>query len=413
MGSGTAIDVSKPGNTRSLSGDVTLTFSNATPTTGTRTLLKLTTDSTPRTVTIPTTYSLTRNAAITTVVVPASSTLLVQFEYNSAQSRWEIIGDPAATTGSGSLVLATGPTLVAPALGVATATTLNGLTVTSSTGTLTIGNGKTATVSNTLTFTGTDGATLNIGAGGTLSGTNTGDQNLFGSVAVSGQTTVTAASNPTTLTFVAGDNMAITTNNTTKEITFASTGVSDTAFASSWNGVTTTAPSKNAVYDWAHTFDSDDDGKVNVLDMGAGLVKTDAGGNVSVASAGTDYATPAQTTGTIVVNIGDGINTITTGEKVTSRVRVPFACTLTGTTIGANESGSITVDVWKDTTANYPPITSIVNGNKITLSSATHAEDTDITNWSMTTVDAGDWLAFSVDSVTACKWVQIQITYSR
>lgn len=70
---------------------------------------------------------------------------------------------------------------------------------------------------------------------------------------------------------------------------------SDTAFASSWNGVTTIAPSKNAVYDWAHVFDTDDDGKVNVLDIGAGIPKTDSGGVVSVATAGTDYSVPAGT----------------------------------------------------------------------------------------------------------------------
>jgi len=46
--------------------------------------------------------------------------------------------------------------------------TYNGLTVTTTTGTFTLANGKTATVSNTLTFAGTDGSTLNIGAGGTL-----------------------------------------------------------------------------------------------------------------------------------------------------------------------------------------------------------------------------------------------------
>jgi hypothetical protein len=69
--------------------------------------------------------------------------------------------------------------------------------------------------------------------------------------------------------------------------------LSDTAFASSWNAVTTIAPSKNAVYDWAHTFDTDDNGKVNVLDIGGGIPKTDSGGGVSVATAGTDYLTPA------------------------------------------------------------------------------------------------------------------------
>jgi hypothetical protein len=54
--------------------------------------------------------------------------------------------------------------------------------------------------------------------------------------------------------------------------------ISDTAYASSWNGVLTSAPSKNAVYDWAHTFDTNDNGKVNVLDQVAGITNTDASG---------------------------------------------------------------------------------------------------------------------------------------
>jgi len=73
-----------------------------------------------------------------------------------------------ATTGSGNVVLATSPTLTTPAIGAATATSINGLTISSSTGTLTIANGKTATVSNTLTFTGTDSSSVAFGAGGTV-----------------------------------------------------------------------------------------------------------------------------------------------------------------------------------------------------------------------------------------------------
>jgi hypothetical protein len=47
--------------------------------------------------------------------------------------------------------------------------------------------------------------------------------------------------------------------------TLAATGgasVDDTAFNSSWNGVTGTAPSKNAVYDWAHAIDPSDNGRI-------------------------------------------------------------------------------------------------------------------------------------------------------
>lgn len=75
-----------------------------------------------------------------------------------------------ATTGSGNVVLATSPTLITPTLGVATATTINKVTFTApATGsTLTIADGKTLTVSNILTFTGTDSSSVAFGAGGTV-----------------------------------------------------------------------------------------------------------------------------------------------------------------------------------------------------------------------------------------------------
>lgn len=71
-------------------------------------------------------------------------------------------------TGSGALVFATSPSLVTPSLGVATATSINGLTIDTTTGTFDLTNAKTLAVTNTLTLSGTDGSTLNVGAGGTL-----------------------------------------------------------------------------------------------------------------------------------------------------------------------------------------------------------------------------------------------------
>ena len=62
-----------------------------------------------------------------------------------------------------------------------------------------------------------------------LTGTNSGDQNAFLNIAVSGQSTVTAATTTDTLTLAAGSNITITTNAGTKTVTIASTaaGVSD------------------------------------------------------------------------------------------------------------------------------------------------------------------------------------------
>ena len=71
-------------------------------------------------------------------------------------------------TGTGLVVFNNNPTLITPTLGAATATSINGLTISSSTGTLSITNGKTLTASNTLTFTGTDTSSVAFGAGGTV-----------------------------------------------------------------------------------------------------------------------------------------------------------------------------------------------------------------------------------------------------
>ena len=60
----------------------------------------------------------------------------------------------------------TSPTLTTPNIGAATATSVNGLSITSTaSGVLTIANAKTLTVSNSLTFTGTDGISVSFGNG--------------------------------------------------------------------------------------------------------------------------------------------------------------------------------------------------------------------------------------------------------
>lgn len=70
-------------------------------------------------------------------------------------------------TGSGLAVFATSPTLVTPNIGVATATSINKMAVTApaTSSTLAVADGKTYTVSNTITETATDGTTLNFKGG--------------------------------------------------------------------------------------------------------------------------------------------------------------------------------------------------------------------------------------------------------
>lgn len=75
-----------------------------------------------------------------------------------------------SASGTGGPAGTTSPAFVTPTLGAATATTINKLTLTApaSAATLTIANGKTATISNTLTFTGTDSSSIAFGTGGTI-----------------------------------------------------------------------------------------------------------------------------------------------------------------------------------------------------------------------------------------------------
>ena len=92
---------------------------------------------------------------------------LAQFAATTSSQLAGVISDE---TGSGSLVFAISPTFTTPTLGVASATTINKVTLTApATGsTLTIADGKTLTASNTLTFTGTDSSSVAFGTGGTV-----------------------------------------------------------------------------------------------------------------------------------------------------------------------------------------------------------------------------------------------------
>ena len=106
--------------------------------------------------------------------------------------------------------------------------------------------------------------------------------------------------------------------------------------------------------------------------------------------------------------IDGGGSAITTGQK--GHLEIPFACTITGWTLLGDQSGSIVIDVWKDTYANFPPTVAdtIAGSEKPTLSSAQKNQDLTLTTWT-TSVAAGDILAFNVDSVSTVTRVILSI----
>jgi hypothetical protein len=99
-----------------------------------------------------------------------------------------------------------------------------------------------------------------------------------------------------------------------------------------------------------------------------------------------------------VIDGGDA--TITTGIK--GDLEIPFGCTIQAITLIGDRTGSIVVDIWKDTYANFPPTDadSITASAPPTISSAVKGQDSTLTGWTKT-INAGDILRFNVDSVTS------------
>lgn len=129
------------------------------------------------------------------------------------------------------------------------------------------------------------------------------------------------------------------------------------------------------------------------------------------ASDGTDPAWTATTGAAVVVFDGNGTVPSANSKQDLS---FPFACTITAWRVLADQSGSVVVGVWKDTYANYPPVVgdSIAGSEKPTLSSATKAEDTNLTTWT-TAVAAGDTIRFNIDSISTCTRVTVILTFTR
>ena len=109
---------------------------------------------------------------------------------------------------------------------------------------------------------------------------------------------------------------------------------------------------------------------------------------------------------TFVIDGGGGV--ITTGQK--GHLEIPFSGTIQRVTLAADQSGSIVVDIWKDTYANFPPTVadSICGSSKPTISSAQKSQDSTLSGWTKTT-NAGDVLAFNVDSCSSITRVVISL----
>lgn len=97
-------------------------------------------------------------------------------------------------------------------------------------------------------------------------------------------------------------------------------------------------------------------------------------------------------------------------------LRAPFACNIDSWTLLADTTGSITIDIWKDSYANFPPTvadTIIGDGTKPAISSGVKNEATSISGWTTTAIAAGDIIYFNVDSCSAITRCSITLKVTR
>jgi len=106
--------------------------------------------------------------------------------------------------------------------------------------------------------------------------------------------------------------------------------------------------------------------------------------------------------------IDGGGSAITTGIK--GSISIPFKCEILKWTLAGDQSGSIVIDIWKDTKVNYPPTDadSITGDEPPILDSAIIEEVSALSAWN-TTINAGDILMFNVDSATTITWVSLTL----
>ena len=122
--------------------------------------------------------------------------------------------------------------------------------------------------------------------------------------------------------------------------------------------------------------------------------------------------TGANAMGSIGFLIDGGGIAITPGLKGT--IAVPFACTIISWVLMADTTGSVTIDLWKASFANYPPsaANSITASAKPTITADMKAFSATLTGWT-TSIAAGDILAFNVDAASAITRVSVGLTVTR
>jgi hypothetical protein len=99
---------------------------------------------------------------------------------------------------------------------------------------------------------------------------------------------------------------------------------------------------------------------------------------------------------------------------IKGEILIPFDATITEWSLLSDVVGSVTLDIWKSSYADYPPTVSnsITGAEKLTITSGIKNQSTSLTGWT-TQINAGDILRFNIDSVFDIERLSINLKIVR
>jgi hypothetical protein len=107
-----------------------------------------------------------------------------------------------------------------------------------------------------------------------------------------------------------------------------------------------------------------------------------------------------------------GGSTITTGLK--PDIVVPFTCTVTAWWMLADQTGSIVVDLWKNSYASYPPlVANTITGSELpTITAGIKGQDLALGTWT-TALTKGDIIRPNVNSCSSITYCTLYLALTR
>jgi hypothetical protein len=153
----------------------------------------------------------------------------------------------------------------------------------------------------------------------------------------------------------------------------------------------------------------DDNTDLDVSTSKHGLMPKLPGGTTNFYRADGSFASPATNDASLALQIHNSGSVIATGE-IDRNIYVPYDCTIDSVELVSDDgtSGSIVIDIWKDTYANLNPTDadSITASAPPTITTATKSQDATLTGWT-TSLTKGDYLRLNVDSVTSMLYITL------